>query len=134
MNGQPGKYCRKIPIELARDTLVWVLAGLLLLGDLTPLPSFSVSFICQVQKIILLPQIPKGLMEVPAHKNNQKPHKQKRLLFLIHTRGRTSPASEKGPGFVPTIKGVLTRGHPNRRASLVAQTVKNLPAMQETRF
>ena len=93
MNRQPGKYCRKIPIELALDTLVWVLAGLLLLGDLTPLPSFSVSFICQVQKIILLPQIPKGLMEAPAHKNNQLEAPQIEEAVVPHTDMRQDESS-----------------------------------------
>ena len=133
MNRQPGKYCRKIPTELAPDALVRVLAGLLLLGDWRPLPSFSVSFICQVQKIILLPHIPKGLMEAPAHKNNQLEAPQTEETVVAHTYTRQDESSlGEGTRICPHSKRCPHRGHTNRRASLGAQTAKNLPAMQET--
>lgn len=103
---EQGKYCRKIPIELGAEALVLVLAGPLLLSDVMPLPSLSASFICQVQEIIPLRQLPEGTAEIQHRKTIrqlQAPQTEEAVIAHAHPR-RDESGLRKGPGFVPARK------------------------------
>lgn len=105
INKEPGKCCRESPTS-------WGPKHRFLLYDSVALPSLSLSFICQVWKIIPLGQLPKGTAEIQNTKTTgQLPALQTEEAIIAHTQPRQDKSGlREGTKICPYKKRCLNRG------------------------